>query len=360
MSMPAKISHRRHISLINDYEKSAASASLIYVSDAEPGILRKRSGKGFSYTLSEKPLKDKITIERIRKLAIPPAWEAVWICRSEKGHIQATGFDAKKRKQYRYHPLWTLLRNDTKFHKMFEFGKVLPALRLMIEKDLASGDLSEKNVLATVVSLMQRTDIRIGNSSYEKMNGSHGLTTLHDKHVSVQGAFISFSFKGKKDISHNIKITSRRLASLVQKCRDIPGKELFQYYDLNGNRKTVDSGRVNNYIQEIMQQEFSAKDFRTWAGCLHFLQAFKNLSSAVPQANGKMAVNALLDEVSKKLGNTRTVCRKYYVHPGIIKLYEEDKLNGYMQELDKPEKNDNVSGLTGNEVVLMNILKKML
>ncbi len=355
----AKITHKTHLKLVKDYKGAAKSAKLIYVSDTDPGIQRKKTPKGFSYRVDEKPLKDKAVIERINKLAIPPAWEAVWICKDESGHIQATGYDARKRKQYRYHPFWTVLRNETKFHKMIEFGKALPALRLKMEKDLALKEMSEEKVLAAIVSLMQRTYIRIGNNTYAKENGSHGLTTLHDKHVEIDGSQISFSFKGKKSISHHISINNKRLANIVKKCRDIPGKELFQYYDEAGNRKPVDSGMVNAYIQEITHEQFSAKDFRTWAGCLHFLLAFKNMDSEDLEGKTKAGVNAMLDEVSKKLGNTRTVCRKYYVHPGIIRLYEENKLQQYMTQLDTLEKDDNISGLTADECVLMKLLEKV-
>ncbi len=355
----AKITHKKHLKLVKDYEGAAKSAMLVYVSDSDAGIQRKKTAKGFSYWIDGKQVKDKELVERIRKLAIPPAWEAVWICKSENGHIQATGYDARKRKQYRYHPLWTVLRNETKFHKMVEFGKALPSLRLKMEKDLALKEMNEHKVLAAIVSLMQRTYIRIGNNSYAKENGSHGLTTLHDKHVEIDGSQISFSFKGKKSIDHKISINNKRLANIVQKCRDIPGKELFQYYDADGNRKPVDSGMVNSYIQEITHEQFSAKDFRTWAGCLHFLLAFKNMDSEKLEGKSKTSVNEMLDEVSKKLGNTRTVCKKYYVHPGIIRLYEENKLQEYMAQLDSLEKDDNLSGLTADECVLMKLLEKI-
>lgn len=277
MTTIPKISHQKHLALVKDYEGAALLASLLYVSDSEPGILRKKSGKGFTYALEEKVIKDKPIKERIKKLAIPPAWTTVWICTKENGHIQATGFDVRKRKQYRYHPLWTSLRNETKFHKMIEFGKSLPSLRLQLEKDLSFKELGVQKVLATVISLMERTYIRIGNATYEKMNGSHGLSTLHDKHVQIDGSQISFSFKGKKSINHDIKISNRKLAGIIKQCRDLPGKELFQYYDEEGNRKAIDSGMINSYIKEITDQTFTAKDFRTWAGCLHFLLAFKKM-----------------------------------------------------------------------------------
>ncbi len=354
-----KISHRKHMSLVKNYQAAASLANLIYVNDTEPGIIRKKSGKGFSYQVQEKIIKEKPVIERITKLAIPPAWTGVWICVKENGHIQATGLDVKKRKQYRYHPLWNTLRNETKFHKMIEFGKALPALRLQLEKDLALKDLSEKKVLAAVISLMERTYIRIGNAAYEKLNGSYGLTTLHDKHVKIDGAEISFSFKGKKSVQHDVKMNNKKLAAIIKQCREIPGKELFQYYDADGNRKPIDSGMVNGYIKEITGQDYSAKDFRTWAGCLHFLLAFKNRQLQEDNAPTKLGVNEMLDDVSKKLGNTRTVCRKYYVHPGIIKLYEEDKLKDYLKELDNIEADDNKTGITGEEKVLMKLLQKI-
>lgn len=359
-----KISHTKHLSLVNNYEEAASQAKLVYVSDSDIGIMRKRAGKGFSYQLREQKVKDKKTLDRIKKLAIPPAWEEVWICNKENGHIQATGKDVKNRKQYRYHPLWNILRNETKFHKMIEFGKLLPTLRLQLEKDLAQPGLGEKKVLAAVISLMERTYIRIGNTSYEKMNGSHGLTTLKDKHVGIKGTKITFSFKGKKNIDHSIELNNRKLARIVKECRDIPGKELFQYYDEDGNRQVIDSGMVNDYIKSITKENFSAKDFRTWAGCLHFLQAFKNIAITreagdEPVQPVKITVNSILDEVSKKLGNTRTVCRKYYVHPGIIRMYEENKLNNYLDQLDEIAKDDNKASLTSQEKVLMKLLLKV-
>lgn len=359
MTTIPKISHQKHLALVKDYEGAALLASLLYVSDSEPGILRKKSGKGFTYALEEKVIKDKPIKERIKKLAIPPAWTTVWICTKENGHIQATGFDVRKRKQYRYHPLWTSLRNETKFHKMIEFGKSLPSLRLQLEKDLSFKELGVQKVLATVISLMERTYIRIGNATYEKMNGSHGLSTLHDKHVQINGSQISFSFKGKKSINHDIKISNRKLAGIIKQCRDLPGKELFQYYDEEGNRKAIDSGMINSYIKEITDQTFTAKDFRTWAGCLHFLLAFKKMGVKGDNVGKKTGVKELLDYVSKKLGNTATVCRKYYVHPGIIQLYEDNKLQTILKALDGIEENDDVSSLTNDEKVLMKLLEKM-
>jgi len=231
---------------------------------------------------------------------------------------------------------------------------------LKLEKNLAIKELTQQKVLATVISLMERTYIRVGNNEYEKQNGSYGLTTLKDKHVNINGDKIVFSFKGKKGIDQNISLKNKRLARMVKQCRDIPGKELFQYYDTDGSRKTIDSGMVNQYIKDVSGYDCSAKDFRTWAGSLHALQAFKSLGEALTATEKKKNILSALDEVSKKLGNTRTVCKKYYVHPSLITMYEENNLAGYLKELDKLEEPDNTSGLTAEEKVLMKILKQFI
>ncbi len=352
----SRISHRKHLSLVKDYSQTARVAKLVYVTDKEPGITRIKKGKGFSYLQDDIPVKNKTEINRIRSLAIPPAWTKVWICTRENGHIQATGFDARARKQYRYHPFWNILRNETKFHKLKEFGEKLPALRLQLEKDLSLPQLDAQKVIAAVISLMERTYIRIGNAEYEKMNGSHGLTTLHDKHVLIDGKALQFSFKGKKGIYHKITLQNKKLARIVEQCRDILGKELFQYYDKDGNRHSIDSGMVNQYIKEQIGDSFSAKDFRTWAGCLNLLRAFREIGLYENTTQCKRNINLALDQVSSKLGNTRTVCKKYYVHPGIIRLYEENKIDNYLQQLDKIEKNDNRASLTNEEKILMALL----
>lgn len=352
----AELSHKDFLKLDKDYSKTAKLASLHYVNDKQPGISRIKKGSGFTFLYDGKPLEDEETLARIKKLAIPPAWTDVWICRDAAGHIQATGFDVRGRKQYRYHPEWHNVRNATKFHHLYEFGKLLPSLRLKIEEDLAKKETGEEKVIATVISLMERTYIRIGNNDYEKLYGSYGLTTLKDKHVKVEGDTIRFSFKGKKGIYHDITLKNRRLARTVQACRDIAGKELFQYYDAEGARKSIDSGMVNRYIKEATGGDFSAKDFRTWAGTLNILRAFKALGECASEADLKKNILAALDEVSKKLGNTRTVCKKYYVHPGIIELYEQNGLQKYLKELDDIEKSDNLTGYTSEERVLMKIL----
>lgn len=296
-------------------------------------------------------------IQRIKKLVIPPAWENVWICEKENGHIQATGHDIRKRKQYRYHSNWNELRNQTKFSKLLLFGEKLPLLRLQLEKDLSQKELTLEKILATAISLMERTYIRIGNSEYEKTNGSYGLTPLKDQHVKIDGTTMQFSFKGKKGITHKISLTNSKLARIIKQSRDIPGKELFQYYDENGNTHAIDSGMVNKYIQETTGEEFTAKDFRTWAGTLNALEAFKKAGIGENTTDTKKKLIDALDYVSKKLGNTRTVCKKYYIHPMIIELFEKQSLNKYLDELDEIEKNDNLTGWTRNEVILLKILR---
>jgi DNA topoisomerase I len=360
MEQVIELSHKEFLKIHKDYGKAAEAADLVYVNDKQPGISRVKKGKGFVYIYDNKPLKAKAEIERIRKLAIPPAWTNVWICPSDNGHIQATGFDVRGRKQYRYHTMWGLLRNETKFHRMYEFGKVLPSIRLKIEEDLGQKELTEEKVIAMVVSLMERTNIRIGSEDYEKMYGSYGLTTLKDNHVKVEGDKIFFCFKGKKGVEHKISLRNKRLARMVQHCRDIPGRELFQYFDSEGNRKAIDSGMVNRYIKDASGADFTAKDFRTWAGTLNVIRAFQALGEAESDSDCKKKIVAALDEVCKQLGNTRTVCKKYYVHPGIINLYEEKKLLNYLKELDRIEQPDDLTGLTSEEKVLMKILKQLV
>lgn len=352
------ITHKQILKTDKDYEKAASLVNLVYVHDIEPGINRIKKRTKYIYVYDEKEIKDKNELGRIQKLAIPPSWENVWICPIENGHLQATGLDLRKRKQYRYHSLWHILRNQTKYHRLYEFGTVLPALRLSMEKDISGTALNKEKVLATILSLMERTYIRVGNIEYEKSNGSYGLTTLKDRHAKIDKNTVTFSFKGKKGVYHSISLRNKKIAKIVKDCRDIPGKELFQYYDVTGDRKVIDSGAVNQYIKEKTGQDFTAKDFRTWAGTLHALHAFRSVAEAATDSEKKKNIVEVLDLVSEKLGNTRTVCKKYYVHPGLIQLYEEEKLQKYLKELDKIEKDDDCSGLTAEEKVLMKILKK--
>jgi DNA topoisomerase-1 len=358
--MEINISHNEFIEITRDSSRTAEVVKLIYVTGKEEGIVRLKKGKGFCYRFKNGILKDKKQLERIRKLVLPPAWKNVWICYYENGHLQATGYDTKNRKQYRYHALWNTIRNETKFHRLYEFGKLLPQLRLRVEEDMQAKELSEKKVLATVISLMERTYIRVGNAEYEKKNGSFGLTTLKDKHVKINGSKITFAFKGKRGILHNISLENKRLAKAVKDCRDIPGKELFQYYTATGQTKSIDSSMLNNYIREVTGADFSAKDFRTWAGSLQMLRSLNILENAYTESQRKSNIIAALNEVSQKLGNTRTVCKKYYVHPGIISMYENAMIENYLKELDGIEEPDDKTGLTKDEKVLMKVLKQLI
>jgi DNA topoisomerase-1 len=353
-----KLTAKKLSKIIADPVQSAEAVNLLYVTDSQPGITRLKKGNGFTYVFRDKKVIDKDEIKRIRSLVIPPAWQDVWICAEPIGHLQATGKDKLLRKQYRYHPVWNALRNHTKFFRLYDFGNSLPAIRLRAEKDLALPELPPEKVLALVVSLMQRTNIRVGNSSYEKLYGSFGITTLKDKHVTFNGHEIRFRFKGKKGVEHDISIKSKRLASIVKTCQDIPGKELFQYIDKNGNARTIDSGMVNSYIKHITGKDFTAKDFRTWSGSVQALLAFRELGSSDTITETKRRVVEALDKVSEQLGNTRTVCKKYYVHPAVITLYESNELDKYFEQLEALEKDDDKSGLTAVEKMLMKILEK--
>jgi len=353
------IAQKKLEKIIDDPAATARAVNLVYVNDSQEGITRVRSGKGFSYRFRNKVLKNKADLERIKKLVLPPAWENVWICASENGHLQATGTDALKRKQYRYHELWNQLRNQTKFYRLLQFAKALPATRKRIEKDLSLTGMPMEKVLAAVVALMEKTSIRIGSGMYEKLYGSFGLTTLKNKHVNVNGSHVKFSFKGKKGIDHAISIRSKKLASIVKHCLDIPGKELFQYYDENETRQSIDSGMVNDYIREIMNADFTAKDFRTWSGTVQALIALRECDKPESEADCKKKIVEALDKVSKHLGNTRTVCKKYYVHPSLLELYEKGKLDKYLEKLVKikPDE-DRITGLAPVEKLLAEILEK--
>lgn len=354
---PLRIKKSRLKKLSRDPVATAKAMQLVYVNAADEGITRIKAGKSFTYKYQGKTLKSKTDLQRIRSLVLPPAWEDVWICTLDNGHLQATGKDAMKRKQYRYHPLWNQLRNTTKFYRMLELGKVLPGIRKQIQKDLALPGLPRNKVLAAVISLMEKTGIRIGNEFYEKLYGSFGLTTLKDKHVNIQGGVVQFTFRGKKGVEHQVSLKSKKLAVIVNQCKDIPGKELFQYIDEEGKRQSIESGMVNEYIKEIAAGEFTAKDFRTWCGSVGALNAIKEVGFFEDEKEAKKKVVEVLDRVSQQLGNTRTVCKKYYVHPLLLDLYEKGK----MEELLKNNTNTVafVEGLQAEEQVFMHILESL-
>jgi DNA topoisomerase-1 len=355
-AVPQLLTHRDFIKIDKDYEAAASVVNLSYVSDKAEGIKRVKKGKGFTYTYKGKPIKDPETLERIKKLVIPPAWTNVWICPSADGHIQATGYDLRKRKQYRYHNRWSAIQQETKFHRIYEFGKALPALRAQMQKDLAQPGFPESKVMAMVLSLMERTFIRIGNEGYEKLYGSYGLTTLKNNHVDIKGDEVTFSFKGKKGVHHNVKLKSKKFAKIIRQCKAIPGKELFHYYDDNGVLRKIDSGQVNQYLKNCLSMDFTTKDFRTWAGTLSMLEALKSATECTTQAEYQKNIIAAMQQVSKKLGNTVAVCKKYYVHPELVNMYKSKTLADFLRT-DKLTEGEKQYGLNSEEEVLMKILK---
>ena len=305
---------------------SARSAGLRYVTDDQPGIRRQIGPLGFKYLRPDgRVIRQPSELKRIAKLAVPPAWTDVWICLDPKGHLQATGRDARGRKQYRYHPDWRATRDETKYDRMPAFAAALPKIRARTAADLARPGLPREKVLATVVQLLEKSLIRVGNDEYAKANRSFGLTTLRDRHVNVRGANVSFEFRGKSGVRHSVSVSDRRLARIVKHCRDLPGQELFQYLDEDGTRRKVDSGDVNAYLKEISGQDFTAKDFRTWAGTVLACVALRDMTAETKSAMSKNVIQAI-DAVAGLLGNTRAVCRKSYIHPGIIDSYAEGTL----------------------------------
>jgi DNA topoisomerase-1 len=337
-----------------DPADSAEAAGLRYVTDTAPGITRRKAGRGFRYLdAGGKPVRDAATLARIRSLAIPPAYTDVWICSSPRGHIQATGRDARGRKQYRYHPRWRDVRDETKFGRMLAFSDALPTIRQRIEHDMARAGLPREKVLATVVRLLECTRIRVGNDEYTRANRSFGLTTLRDQHVEINGSTLRFEFRGKSGKKHIVGLTDRRLARIVRQCQAIPGAELFQYLDDDGQRQTIGSGDVNGYIREITGQEFTAKDFRTWAGTMLAAEALAGMDAGKTEKERKTAIVQAVDEVAGHLNNTRAICRKYYVHPLIFESYLAGTLARQLESGGKPP-----AGLTAHEAAVIALLKK--
>ena len=307
---------------VDEHREAAARAGLSYVTDGVAGITRKRAGKGWAfYAPDGTKITDAVERKRINGLVIPPAWTDVWVCPDPDGHIQATARDARGRKQYRYHPLYRDTRDKSKFRRMLEFSEILPEIRERVERDLRARDLTRRQILATVVMLLDKTLIRVGNDEYARDNRSFGLTTLRGRHVEVKGAKLHFSFRGKSGVEHAISITDRKLARIVQQCQDLPGYELFKYIDEAGKRQTISSDDVNAYLREITGRDITAKDFRTWAGTMLAAKELFALGPAKSQREAERNMIRAIDAVAKRLGNTRAVCRKYYVHPGLVRAY---------------------------------------
>jgi DNA topoisomerase-1 len=305
-----------------EHVEAATAAGLRYVSDIMPGIRRKRAGKSFTYLY---PDGSRITnpgeLARIKALVIPPAWTEVWICPTPYGHIQVTARDAKGRKQYRYHPRYREVRDETKFGRMLEFSETLPKLRDRVEKDLLREGLPRDKVLASIVRLLEKSLIRVGNDEYARDNKSYGLTTMRRRHVEVTGHTLRFDFRGKSGMMHSVAVTDRRVARIVQHCQELPGQELFQYLDDDGKRQTVDAGDINDYLRRATGSEITAKDFRTWSGTMLAAFELKSLGPGKNEKEAKANIVRAIDQVARRLGNTRAVCRKYYIHPVLLQTY---------------------------------------
>ena len=310
-----------------DAAQCARAAGLTYTTDGSGGIRRMRHGTTFRYfTATGRRLTNRQELERIRALVIPPAWEAVWICADPRGHLQATGRDARGRKQYRYHPNWRLVRDEAKYDRMLGFAQALPHIRRRTEADLKRVGVQRDKVIALIVRLLEKTLIRVGNDEYAKQNRSFGLTTLREGHVNVKGRRLTFTFRGKSGVDHEIELHDLRLARLVQACRELPGYNVFQYYDDNGTRRTVDSGDVNGYLKAITGEDYTSKDFRTWAATVLAAQLLRGFEPCRSQAHARRNVGRAIEDVSKRLGNTKAVCRKSYVHPGVLDAYFDGSL----------------------------------
>jgi len=343
----------------DEHVATARAAGLTYVTDALPGITRKRAGTGFAY-FSPKGTRitDAAERRRLAALAIPPAWTDVWICPTRNGHIQATARDAKQRKQYRYHPKFRALRDESKFGRMLAFSEALPGLRERIEQDLMLPGLPLRKLLATIVRLLDKTLIRIGNEEYLKANRSVGLTTMRRRHVVVEGHTLTFTFRGKSGIQHEIAVTDQRLARIVKQLQDSPGQELFHYTDDEGNRRTVDSDDVNAYLRELTEQAVTAKDFRTWSGTMLAARALREAGAPASESEAKRNINAALDQVAQRLGNTRAVARKYYVHPAIIAAYHRGVTTRAPQRVKRGQRPS--AALRRDEVAVLQFLHEEL
>jgi len=330
---------------------------LVYLTDAMPGIYRKgKPGNFFYEDVNGQKIDDENILQRIAALVLPPAWTSVWISPKPNGYLQATGFDMAKRKQYKYHSKWIKRRAEHKYFRLLEFGKALPLARKRIEKDLKRKSFDERKVLAICVDLLQKTLLRVGGKTYLQQYGSIGLSTLKNRHVKINGNSLRLNFIGKKGVQHEINLSDRKLARLLKKCRDIAGQELFQYYSNDGLRRSIDSGQINNYIKEITDSDFTAKDFRTWGGTLEALRQFAVCFNA-PDVQSKAKIEVqVLDDVAKKLGNTRAICKSSYVYPMVLEAYKNDKLDRWLKKI-KTGDHSLEKALVNNEKVLLSFLK---
>jgi DNA topoisomerase I len=340
---------------------SAKAAGLRHVTDAKPGYTRKPRGKSFLYLgLDGKPIRDADDLARIKSLVIPPAWAEVWICPRADGHLQATGRDARGRKQYRYHPRWRSVRDESKYDRMMAFASALPAIRKRTDVDLSRPGLPREKVLAAVVRLLETTLIRVGNEEYARTNKSFGLTTMRDRHVKVGKKDVRFEFRGKSGVKHEIDLADPRLARVVGKCRDLPGQELFQYLDEDGQARTIDSVEVNAYLQEAAGREFTAKDFRTWAGTVLASLALREFEAFDSRAQARKNIVRAIESVAERLGNTPTVCRKCYVHPELIEAYLDGSMLKTLKQRAEQEMTKGLASLRPEEAAVVALLQQRL
>ncbi len=340
---------------------AAEEAGLVYVDDGRPGLTRRRSGAGFRYLDTKgAPVRDRAVLARIRSLAIPPAYTDVWICPRRNGHIQATGRDAKGRKQYRYHPDFRQAREADKFSRIMAFADALPDIRQRVDADMKRPGLPRDKVLATVVHLLETTLIRVGNDDYARTNKSYGLTTLRDPHVRIAGSAVSFRFKGKSGKTWDVSLKDRRVARIVKACQDLPGQELFQYLDADGAQRDVSSSDVNAYLREITGQDFTAKDFRTWAGTVLAALALRAFESFDSDAGAKRNIRAAIESVAGRLGNTPTICRKCYIHPQILDCYLEGGLLLHLKDAVESQLSEDLSSLRSEETAVLALLQARL
>jgi DNA topoisomerase I len=349
------------LDLVTDPQESARAAGLRYMMDDGPGITRRRKGSGFTYLAPDGArITDEAELARIRALAIPPAWTDVWIAPSSRGHIQATGRDARGRKQYRYHEKWRCMREETKFSRMALFGAALPTIRERVDEHLALPGLPREKVLALVVSLLEQTMIRVGNEEYARSNRSYGLTTLRDRHVDISGSRARFRFRGKSGVAHDVEITDRRLARVVRRCQEVPGQELFQYIDDEGEGRTIGSADVNDYLRELGGDEFTAKDFRTWGGTVSAAVQLRESGECETLTERRARIVETIRTVASTLGNTPAVCRKSYVHPVVITRYEDGSLCTLLDECAAATKGMKVEWMSDDELMVLELLHRAL
>lgn len=337
--------------------KELKKEGLSYCSDSSPGYFRQISGKTFNfYDLEGKRIKAKNLLKRIKKLVIPPAWENVWICPKENGHLQATGIDDRGRKQYIYHPDWIKLSSQNKFAKMVDFGLNLPRIRSRIRHDLQSKNLDKRKLLATIIWLLEHTFIRVGNEEYEKENNSYGLTTLRNKHVLVNGPHIVFRFRGKSGVNHVIEISNPTITKTIKRCIELPGYELFQFVDDRGERHVVDSSDVNSFLKDVTKDDFSAKDFRTWGATDICANQLYQLGFDKDTRKLRQNISETVKKVANHLNNTVSICRNYYIHPSVFQTYQENILVPHFGSFARSKTKK--PGLSWNELALIKLLQK--